>query len=85
MRSTDTEATAYVMQRFVGPQCKSDHFYTADSDEFVAAAKALGWSAVHDTSTLYCPQTNGIAERASMRFKEGTRCALMQSGFHVEW
>ena len=39
----------------------------------------------HDTSTPYRPQTNGIAERAGRRVKEGTTCVLVQSGLNYEW
>lgn len=39
----------------------------------------------HDPSTPYRPQTNGVAERAVRRVKEGTACALAQSGFIEDW
>ena len=40
---------------------------------------------LHDTSTRYQPQNNGIAERAVRRVKEGTSCVLVQSGLTYEW
>lgn len=85
MPSNDTEATAYALQRVVGPPCKLEFVYTVDPGECVDTAKASGWSAVHYISTHHRPQTNRIAERAVRRVKEGTRIASMQAGVHVEW
>ncbi len=59
------------------------HIYTDNSKEFIKAFEDLGFS--HDTSTPHRPETNGIAERAVRRVKEGTSCALSQSGFHDDW
>ena len=39
----------------------------------------------HGTSTPYRPETNGIAERAVRRVKEGTSAALLQSGPPSNW
>ena len=39
----------------------------------------------HDISTPYRPNTNGAAKRAVRRVKEGTACALAQSGFDEFW
>ena len=70
-------------QRFLGPQVKAEHVYTDGSKEFKAALDDLGMS--HDTSTPYRPQTNGVAERAVRRVKEGTSCTLSQSGWSDRW
>ena len=43
----------------------------------------LSWT--HDTSTPYRPETNGVAERAVTRVKEGTSAALLQSGLPEAW
>ena len=43
----------------------------------------LNWC--HDTSTPYRPETNGIAECAVRRVKEGTSTTLLQSGMPVGW
>ena len=45
--------------------------------------KELGFP--YDTSTPHRPQTNGVAERAVRRIKEGTSRALTQSGFSNDW
>ena len=39
----------------------------------------------HCTSTLHRSETNGIAERAVRRVKEGTSAALLQSGLDERW
>ena len=57
--------------------------YTDNSKEFLKALDELEFS--HDTSTPYRPQTNGVAERAVRRVKEGTACALAQSGWSDVW
>ena len=57
--------------------------YTDGSQEFKSALHELGWC--HDTSTPYRSQTNGVAERSVRKVKEGTSCALAQSGFEVQW
>ena len=56
--------------------------YTDGSKEFKKALEDLGWC--HDTSTRYRPQTNGAVERAVRRVKEGTSCALNQSGWALQ-
>ena len=60
-----------------------NYAYTDGSKEFKKALEDLGWC--HDTSTPYRPQTNGVVERAVRRVKEGTSCALYQSGWAVQW
>ena len=67
-------------QKFLGPQQKAKHVYTDGSKEFEKALDDLEIS--HDTSTPHRPQTNGVAERAVRRVKEGTSCALIQSGWN---
>ena len=70
-------------QKFLGPQTKAKHAYTDGSKEFEKALDEYEIS--HDTSTPHRPQTNGVAERAVRRVKEGTSCALTQSGWNEEW
>ena len=71
------------LQRFMGPGNKPKYIYTDCSQEFEKAAKELGW--LHDESAPYRPETNGVAERAVRRVKEGTAATLVQSGFDEPW
>ena len=57
--------------------------YTDNSLEFQKALDYLGYS--HDTSTPHRSETNGVAERCVRKVKEGTSCALQQSGFADDW
>ena len=75
--------TKVAFRRFLGPQVIPKHVYTDNSEEFRVALQELEFT--HDTSTPYRPQTNGIAERAVRRVKEGTSCALHQSGLTDAW
>ena len=49
---------------------------------FKKALGDLGWC--HDISTPYRPHTNGVAERAARRVKEGTYCSLNHLGRAVQ-
>ena len=79
----DTKETMKAFERFLGPQGKCKHVYTDNSKEFIASLEVLGYS--HDTSTPHRPETNGVAESAVKRVREGTACALTQSGLHDKW
>ncbi|MDP7647377.1 MAG: DNA (cytosine-5-)-methyltransferase, partial [Candidatus Woesearchaeota archaeon] len=84
--ASETKATAEVkkaFQRFLGPDGKVKHVYTDNSKEFAKALDELGFS--HDTSTPHRPETNGIAESAVKKVKEGTACSITQSGFTEDW
>ena len=70
-------------QRFLGPNVNPKYVYTDGSAEFEGAMSELGFS--HDTSTPHRPSTNGIAENAIKKVKEGTSCALWQSGLSDLW
>ena len=77
------EETKRDFQRFLGPQVQPEHVFTDGSPEFKRALGDLGFS--KDTSRPYRPQTNGVAERAGRKVKEGTSCLLLQSGFNAGW
>ena len=51
--------------------------------EFGNACEDLSWN--HCTSTPHRSETNGIAERAVRRVKEGTSAVLLQSRLNESW
>ena len=58
-------------------------FLKRTSLEFGKSCEDLSWN--HRTSTPYRSETNGIAERAFRRVKEGTSAVLLQSGLDDNW
>ena len=79
----NTNDTKKGLTQFSGPLTKIKHAYTDNSKELDKACDEL--EIPHDTSTPHRPQTNGVAERAVRRVKEGTACTLTQSGFLDVW
>ena len=71
------------LRKFLGLQTACKHAYTDGSAELEGACEKL--DILHDASTPYRPETNGIIERANRRIKEGSSCALVQSGLAEEW
>ena len=65
------------------PSEKPKVIYTDTSMEFGTACEELSWN--HCTSTPHRSETNGIAERAVRRMKEGTSTLLLQSGLDEKW
>ena len=65
------------------PNRKPKVTYTDSSLEFGMACEDLSWN--HFTPTPHRSQTNGIAERAVRRVKEGTSAVLLQSGLNESW
>ena len=65
------------------PERKPKVIYTNNSLEFGKACEDLSWN--HCTSTPHRSETNGIAERAVRRVKEGTSAVLLQSGLNESW
>ena len=65
------------------PNKKPKVIYTDNSLEFGQACEDLSWN--HCTSTPHRSETNGIAERAVRRVKEGTSAVLLQSGLDEKW
>ena len=69
------------LQKFLDPKLKV--IYTDKSLEFGNACEDLSWNQC--TSTPHRSETNGIAERAVRRIKEGTFAVLLQSGLNESW
>ena len=69
--------------KFLEPTRKPKVIYTDNSLEFGKSCEELSWN--HFTSTPHRSETNGIAERAVRRVKEGTSAVLLQSGLGNEW
>ena len=71
------------LQKFLEPIEKLKVIYTDNSLDFGKASEDLSWN--HCTSTPHRSETNGIAERAVRRVKEGTSAVLLQSGLNENW
>ena len=69
--------------KFMEPSQAPKDVCTDNSMEFGRACEAL--SSNHSTSTPHRSETNGIAERAVRRVKEGTSEVLLQSGLDERW
>ena len=67
-----------VYESFWSRQWRPKVIYTDKSLEFGKSCEDLPWN--HRTSTLRRSETNGIAERAVRKIKEGTSAVLLQSG-----
>ena len=80
--SKNATATTVALNHFLG-DTKCQLAYSDNSQELKKAFEDLG--VVHDHSTPNEPQTNGSIERAVRRVKEGTTCALVQSGLSTSW
>ena len=74
------QETQRSLQKFLEPDRKPKVIYTNNSLEFGKACEDLSWN--HCTSTPHRSETNGIAERAVRRVKEGTSAVLLQSGLN---
>ena len=71
------------LYRFLPLHRSLDRIYTDNSREFMnTACRDLQWN--HDTSELDRSETNGVADRAVRRVREGTTIALEHSGVPEE-
>ena len=71
------------LRKFLEPSKKPKVINTDNSLEFGKACEEL--SRNHVTSTPHRSETNGLAERAVRRVKEGTTAVLLQSSFDEKW
>ena len=77
-KNKTSQETQRSLQKFLEPERKPKVIYTDNSLEFGKVCEDLPWN--HCTSTPHRSETNGIAERAVRRVKEGTSAVLLQSG-----
>ena len=82
-KTKTSQETQKSLQKFLEPNRKPKVIYTDNSLEFGKACEDLSWN--HCTSTPHRSETNGIAERAVRRVKEGTFVVLLQSGLNENW
>ena len=82
-KTKTSQETHRSLQKFLEPDRKPKVIYTDNSLEFGIACEDLSWN--HCTSTPHRSETNGIAERAVHRVKEGTSAVLLQSGLNENW
>ena len=82
-KTKTSQETQRSLQKFLEPKRKPKVIYTDNSLEFGKSCEDLSWN--HCTSTPHRSETNGIAERAVRRVKEGTSAALLQSGLDESW
>ena len=82
-KTKTSKETQRSLQKFLEPDRKPEVIYTDNSLEFGKACEDLSWN--HCTSTPHRSETNGTAERAVRRVKEGTSAVLLQSGLDEKW
>ena len=82
-KNKTSQETQRSLQKFLEPERKPKVIHTDNSLEFGKACEDLSWN--HCTSTPHRSETDGIAERAVRRVKEGTSAVLLQSGLNESW
>ena len=82
-KTKNSQETHRSWQKFLEPDRKLRVIHTDNSLEFGKACEDLSW--IHCTSTPHRSVTDGIAERAVRRVKEGTSVVLLQSGLNESW
>ena len=82
-KTKTSQETQRSLQKCLETERNPKVIYTDNSLEFGKACEDLSWN--HCTSTPHRSETNGIAERAVRRVKEGTSAVLLQSGLNESW
>ena len=82
-KTKTSQETQKSLMKFLELTRKPEVTYTDNSLEFGKSCEELTWN--HCASTPHRSETNGIAERAVRRVKEGTSAVLLQSGLGNEW
>ena len=77
-KTKTSQETQMSSKKFLERDGKPELIYTDNSLEFGKACEDVSWD--HCTSTPHRSETNGIAERAVRRVKEGTSAVFVQSG-----
>ena len=83
VQNKNFSGTQRSLQKFLETNRKPKIIYTDKSLEFGKACEDPSWN--HCTSTPHRSETNGIADRAVRRVKEGTSAVLLQSGLDEKW
>ena len=78
-----SQNTEKSLQKFLEPTRKPKVIHTDNSLECCKSCEDVSWN--HCTSTPHRSETNGIAERAVRRIKEGTSAVRLQSGLDEKW
>ena len=82
-KTKTSQETQRSLQKFLEAERNPKVIYTDNFIEFGKSCEEQSWNQC--TSTPHRSETNGIAEGAVRRVKEGTSAVLLQSGLHNEW
>ena len=83
VQKKSSQETQRRLQNFLEPDGKPQANYTDNSLTLGKVCEDFLWN--HCTSTPHRSVTNGIAERAMRRVKEGSSVLLLQSGLNESW